>query len=71
MAKQQKTPPAAQPPVPFVRVETQIEGRPESLTADPKTFKSGKGGYWGQARWTIGGRKYMVQLQVVEITNGD
>lgn len=43
---------------------------PLTITADPKEFKSGKTGWWGQARWTIGTDKYMAQLQVVKI-NGD
>lgn len=41
------------------------------IVAETKTFKSGKEGYWGQGRWLIGGRRYMAQIQVVEITNGD
>lgn len=40
------------------------------LVAERKEFKSGKLGWWGQARWTIGDGKYMAQLQVVKI-NGD
>lgn len=46
-------------------------GTPWSLVADPKTFKSGKTGWWGQARWVLDGAKYMVQLQAVKIDNGD
>lgn len=70
MAKQQSrsTPPAAAPANPMV---LQVPDHAEwQLVADPKVFKSGKPGWWGQARWTIAGAKYMAQVQIVKI-NGE
>lgn len=74
MAKQAKIPATPgsplppKPPVPFVHITVDTgTDTPDGLTADPKVFSSGKPGFWGQARWTIGGERYMVQLQVVKI----
>lgn len=66
MAKQQSKPRGATPAAIFIEAKGDYP-TPLTLTADPKTFKSGKEGWWGQARWTIGESRYMVQLQVVEI----
>lgn len=37
------------------------------ITLAPKTFNSGKPGYFGQAKLTIGGRRHQVQVQAVRI----
>lgn len=72
MAKQQKTPASPMPPHLSVAASDGTNLIPGAvIIAEQKTFKSGKEGYWGQGRWLIGGRKYMAQIQVVEITNGD
>ena len=37
------------------------------LLLQPKTFKSGKTGYFGQAKVTLGGQRYQCQAQMVAI----
>ncbi len=37
------------------------------LLLQPKTFKSGKTGYHGQAKLEIDGRRHQVQVQAVQI----
>ncbi len=36
-----------------------------TITAEPKTFKSGNRGWFGQTVWTIGGHDHKVQVQIV------
>ena len=37
------------------------------VVANPKIFASGSRGYHGQGKLEIGGKKYQVQVQLVEI----
>ena len=37
------------------------------MTAAPKDFKTGSKGYYGQSKLEIDGRRYQVQVQLVEI----
>ena len=37
------------------------------LLLEPKTFKSGKTGYFGQAKLTLGSQRYQAQAQLVGI----
>ncbi|MCL5025752.1 MAG: hypothetical protein M1531_04560 [Chloroflexi bacterium] len=37
------------------------------LVLNPKTFSSGKEGYFGQGKLAIGGKRYQSQVQLVEI----
>jgi len=36
-----------------------------TIEALPKQFKSGNSGWFGQSIWTIGGKQYKVQVQIV------
>ena len=38
------------------------------VVLSPKTFSSGKSGFFGQAKLTIGGERYQAQAQAVKIT---
>lgn len=37
------------------------------MTAAPKDFKTGSKGFYGQSKFEIDGRRYQVQVQMVEI----
>ncbi|HEY4690764.1 MAG TPA: hypothetical protein VIK33_15720 [Anaerolineae bacterium] len=37
------------------------------MTAAPKEFKTGSRGYYGQGKFEISGKRYQVQVQLVEI----
>jgi hypothetical protein len=37
------------------------------LTATPKEFKTGSRGFYGQGKIEIDGKRYQVQIQLVEI----
>lgn len=37
------------------------------LTAPPKEFKTGSRGYYGSTKAEIDGKRYQVQIQIVEI----
>jgi hypothetical protein len=37
------------------------------MTAAPKDFKTGSKGFYGQAKLEIDGKRYQVQVQMVEI----
>jgi hypothetical protein len=37
------------------------------LTVAPKDFKTGSKGYYGNAKVEFAGKKYQIQLQIVEI----
>lgn len=37
------------------------------LTANEKEFKTGSRGFYGQGKLEIGGKRYQVQIQLVEI----
>jgi hypothetical protein len=44
------------------------DGKPiATLTASPKDFKTGSRGYHGQGKLEIDGKRYQVQIQLVEI----
>ncbi len=38
-----------------------------ALVANPKTFSTGSKGFYGQTRLEVGGKRYIVTLQAVEI----
>jgi hypothetical protein len=38
-----------------------------TLSASPKQFKTGSRGFYGQAKIEIDGKRYQVQIQLVEI----
>jgi hypothetical protein len=38
-----------------------------ALTANPKEFKTGSRGFYGQGKIEIDGKRYQVQIQLVEI----
>jgi hypothetical protein len=38
-----------------------------TLTATPKEFKTGSRGFYGQGKIEIDGKRYQVQIQLVEI----
>jgi hypothetical protein len=37
------------------------------IDVEPKTFRTGSAGYYGQKKLVIDGRRYQVQVQLVEI----
>ena len=37
------------------------------VTASPKAFKTGSKGFYGQSKFEFEGKKYQVQVQMVEI----
>ena len=38
-----------------------------AVTASPKAFKTGSKGFYGQGKFEFEGKKYQVQVQMVEI----
>jgi hypothetical protein len=48
--------------------ELKIDGKLiGTLTASPKEFKTGSRGFYGQGKIEIDGKRYQVQIQLVEI----
>ncbi len=45
----------------------QLNGDKQNFILDKKDFKTGSKGYYGQGKMVAGGKKYQVQVQVVEI----
>ena len=51
-----------------ITTELKIEGKLiATLTANPKEFKTGSRGFHGQGKIEIEGKRYQVQIQLVEI----
>lgn len=52
----------------FVVLLKDLDGRTVGqLLAEPKAFRSGSSGYYGQTKLTFGGKRYQAQVQLVEI----
>lgn len=52
----------------MAKVKIQIQKTETEMQIPSKTFKSGKQGFWGQAKvQTEDGKRYQVQVQAVEI----
>jgi hypothetical protein len=52
----------------MITVEFKQDGQVVGLmTADPKEFKTGSKGYYGNGKITIGEKRFQVQVQLVEI----
>jgi hypothetical protein len=51
-----------------ITTELKIEGKAiATLIANPKDFKTGSRGFHGQGKIEIDGKRYQVQIQLVEI----
>ncbi|MBM3128428.1 MAG: hypothetical protein FJ009_07290 [Chloroflexi bacterium] len=52
----------------IITAELKTEGKLiAALTANPKEFKTGSRGFHGQGKIEIEGKRYQVQIQLVEI----
>ena len=45
----------------------QLLGDKQNFVLDKKDFKTGSRGYYGQGKMIAGGKKYQINIQVVEI----
>lgn len=45
----------------------QLNGDKQNFILDKKDFKTGSRGYYGQGKMVAGGKKYQINIQVVEI----
>ena len=45
----------------------QLNGDKQNFILDKKDFKTGSKGYYGQGKMVAGGKKYQINIQVVEI----
>lgn len=45
----------------------QLNGDKQNFILDKKDFKTGSRGYYGQGKMVAGGKKYQINVQVVEI----
>jgi hypothetical protein len=45
----------------------QLNGEKQNIILDKKDFKTGSKGYYGVSKMVAGGKKYQVNVQVVEI----
>ncbi len=45
----------------------QLCGDKQNFILDKKDFKTGSKGYYGQGKMVAGGKKYQINIQVVEI----
>lgn len=45
----------------------QVNGDRQNFVLDKKEFKTGSRGYYGQGKMVAGGKKYQINIQVVEI----
>ena len=45
----------------------QLNGDKQNFIIDKKDFKTGSKGYYGQGKMVAGGKKYQINIQVVEI----
>ena len=45
----------------------QLNGDRQNFVLDKKEFKTGSRGYYGQGKMVAGGKKYQINIQVVEI----
>jgi hypothetical protein len=51
----------------IVEIKTEAGETIALLTAEEKNFKTGSRGYHGQAKITLGNKRYQTQVQMVEI----
>lgn len=52
----------------MIEIEVRQENKPVGkLTAAEKVFKTGSRGYYGRGKIEINGKRYQVQVQLVEI----
>jgi len=45
----------------------QLNGDKQNFILDKKDFRTGSRGYYGQGKMVAGGKKYQINIQVVEI----
>jgi hypothetical protein len=45
----------------------QLNGKKEEFILDKKDFKTGSKGYYGVGKMVAGGKRYQINIQVVEI----